>query len=582
MGASAYRAGEKLHSIAHASYQSGEKLCGIGDKVTHDYTRKGGVTHSEIILPENAPPEYANRQTLWNAVEKSEKRKDAQLAREFIVGLQREFKLREQIEVLHEYIKENFVNKGMIADFAIHDNKDGNPHAHIMLTTRHVTPEGFGKKNTDWNKKDLFSEWRKGWADVNNRMFERLGREERIDHRSYREQGIDREPMVHLGYEAAALERQGVQTERGNHNREVQRRNLNRLAEGVASEVRNQKFELAHTHAANAEREAQKETQPLKVEKTKQNTEELRQIAKEVKLEKELQKIRDAQKTARHMEKPIEPEAESPFVSELERQLKAEKAMQHLEKMQEQRNNAEQIAKRMTALKESFIALEKEKTSLMESHNQIKLDLPPLEYRTELVEEHAQNIENLQSRAAQLHESRQNLRLFDVKKKKETDAQIAQAEQELARAQDFFKNHFHINPSQARDELKRLQEEFRTKQKEQREKSGIIQAIRDKQNSLELAYHTQKLLNETRPDHEQITRLLEQTHHPPEPIREKLLREQIEHRLNTIGDYEFQKVIDNLNPYQAHILTAIREQAKKHERLIEQEKEHSRTIDRGR
>jgi hypothetical protein len=370
VGSAAYQSAEKLcsKSVGSAAYRSGDELREDDDGViVYDYTRKGGIVHSEIMLPKDAPPEYKDRQTLWNTVEASERRKDAQLAREIVIALQREFELKEQIEVLREYIRENFIDKGMIADFAIHDKKDGAPHAHIMLTFREVSPDGFGLKNTDWNDNKLFLEWRKSWAYVNNRMFERKGLDERIDHRSYREQGIDREPMVHLGYEAAALERKGIKTERGNHNREVQRR--------------------------NAERVAHKDVQQVKVEKLEQKAEDLRQI------EKELQKIREHQKTAQHMEKPIETETELPFVSELEKQLKAEKAMQHLEKIQEQQINAEQIAKRMNALKEKFITLEKEKTSLIERHNQIKLDLPPFEYRTELLEEHAQNIETLQGQS---------------------------------------------------------------------------------------------------------------------------------------------------------------------------------------
>jgi len=97
------------------------------------------VVHKEIILPENAPPEFTDRENLWNSVEASKTRKNSQLAREIIVALPRELDLEEQIEVMREYVRENFVNKGMIADFAIHDKGDDNPHAHIMLTTRHVT-----------------------------------------------------------------------------------------------------------------------------------------------------------------------------------------------------------------------------------------------------------------------------------------------------------------------------------------------------------------------------------------------------------------------------------------------------------
>jgi len=548
VGAAAYRAGEKLRSraVGSAAYNSGEGLRDGDDGViVHDYTRKKGVRHSEIMLPQNAPPEYKDRETLWNAVERRERRKDAQLAREFVVGLQLEFELQEQIEVLREYVKESFVDKGMCADFAIHHN-EGNPHAHIMLTFRDVTPNGFGLKNTTWNENDLFLEWRKGWADVNNRMFERKGLAERIDHRSYKEQGIDREPMIHLGYEAAALERKGVKTERGNHNREVQKR--------------------------NAERAAQKEAQQVKAEKTEQDAEELRQIAKEVKLEKELQKMREA---VQYIEKPIEVKTESPFVLELESQLKAEKAMQHLEKMQEQQNNAEQITKRMNDLKENFIALEKEKISLMESHNRNQPEIYPMEYRAEQLEEHAENLAILQGRLEQLRESRQNLRLLDLKKKKDLDEKITQATQELASAQNFFKNRFNADPAHAAEELKRLQEEIRAKKDEINAKQIIVQDIRKKQEKLELEYQTQKLLNEIHPDHEQITHLLEQMRKPPTSVREQQLQERIERQLNVISDYYFEKAIEKLPTRQAQILTNIREQTKEQKELQAFEREQA-------
>jgi hypothetical protein len=225
IGAAAYRRSAKMQSVTHAAYQRGEKIIEKGDKTTHDYRSKGGVVHSEIMLPDGAPPEFMDAQTLWNAVEASEKRKDAQLAREIIVALPKEFNLEEQIEVLRAYLQENFVKIGICADFSIHDKGDGNPHAHIMLTTRNVTPDGFGKKNTNWNKKELLIEWRKAWANTNNKMFERKGLTERIDHRSYKEQGVDRLPYIHMGHEATALEKKGIRTRRGDYNREIQRRN---------------------------------------------------------------------------------------------------------------------------------------------------------------------------------------------------------------------------------------------------------------------------------------------------------------------------------------------------------------------
>jgi ATP-dependent exoDNAse (exonuclease V) alpha subunit len=206
--------GSERSAVGAAAYNSGEGLRDEAIEIVHDYSNKGGVWYKEIILPDNAPPAFNDRETLWNMAERAEIRRDAQLAREIIVALQKEFELQEQIALLREYIKENFVDKGMCADFSIHNKEDGNPHAHIMLTPRSVTPDGFGKKNTEWNSKNELLKWRKDWADITNRMFEEKGLNERIDHHSYKEQGIDKEPTSHLGHEAAALERQGIQTAR--------------------------------------------------------------------------------------------------------------------------------------------------------------------------------------------------------------------------------------------------------------------------------------------------------------------------------------------------------------------------------
>jgi ATP-dependent exoDNAse (exonuclease V) alpha subunit len=144
-------------SVAAAAYRAGEKIRNEHDGMPHDYTKKRDVIHSEIMLPENAPYEFSDRAILWNAVEKSEKRIDSQTAREFDIALPVEFDREEQIEIMREYVQENFVDRGMCADLAIHDKGDGNPHAHVMLTTRHVTQDGFGGKNRDWNNKELLN-----------------------------------------------------------------------------------------------------------------------------------------------------------------------------------------------------------------------------------------------------------------------------------------------------------------------------------------------------------------------------------------------------------------------------------------
>ena len=236
-------------AVAAAAYRSGERLTNEWDGKTHDFTHKPGVVHSEIMLPAHAPPEFADRSILWNSVEQIEKSSHAQLAREIEIALPVELSRAEQLALVRAFVKDNFVDAGMCADFALHDKGDGNPHAHIMLTIRPLKPDGRwgpkcrkvydldgngdripdgkgGWKNhredtTDWNKRENAEKWRAAWAAHANRVLEAAGRPERIDHRSYKRQGIEQIPTVHMGVAASQMERRGIQTEKGDINRQI-------------------------------------------------------------------------------------------------------------------------------------------------------------------------------------------------------------------------------------------------------------------------------------------------------------------------------------------------------------------------
>ena len=134
--------GKGKSAVAAAAYRSGEKLTNEWDGLTHDYTKKGGVVHSEILLPAHAPPAFSDRSTLWNSVELSEKSNNAQLAREVEIALPVELSREEQTRLVREYCSSQFVSKGMIADFNLHDTGGGNPHAHILLTMRPLDEKG--------------------------------------------------------------------------------------------------------------------------------------------------------------------------------------------------------------------------------------------------------------------------------------------------------------------------------------------------------------------------------------------------------------------------------------------------------
>ena len=255
--------GKGKSAVAAAAYRSGEKLTNEWDGMTHDYTRKGGVVHTEIMLPPHALPSFSDRSTLWNSVELYEKAGNAQLAREIDAALPIELSREEQIRLVREYCSSQFVSRGMCVDYAIHDTNSGNPHCHIMLTMRPLDERGAwaakSKKEYDldengerirlpsgrykthkidltgWNDKDNTLLWRKAWADYTNDFLERNGSPERIDHRSNAERGIDEIPTVHMGVAACQMEKKGIATEKGELNRNIQK--ANRLIREIRAQI---------------------------------------------------------------------------------------------------------------------------------------------------------------------------------------------------------------------------------------------------------------------------------------------------------------------------------------------------------
>lgn len=236
-------------SVASAAYRAGDKLKDERTGKIHDYSRKKGIEYSEILIPVHAPEWAKNRERLWNEVEKIEKNKNSQVGREINVALPKELSLIEQIKLIKDFVKDSYVVNGMVADIAIHDNKKGNPHAHIMLTLRPFDEHGNwlakSKKEyildengqkiklqsgvyksrkidlVDWNKRENIESWRKMWAIYANDSLKRNGIKERIDDRSLREQGIKRLAQIHVGYHANAMEKKGVKSRRGTLNKKI-------------------------------------------------------------------------------------------------------------------------------------------------------------------------------------------------------------------------------------------------------------------------------------------------------------------------------------------------------------------------
>jgi ATP-dependent exoDNAse (exonuclease V) alpha subunit len=250
--------GGGANAVASDAYREGKKVEDEKLGVTHDYSRKQDVIESITVTPNNAPDNFKDSATLWNEVERVEKRKDARVFREVEVALPVELSHEENRKLTMNYVQSQFIDKGMCATVSFHQSKNQeNPHAHIMLTTRKVDQEGFGQKDRSWDKKENVIEWRKEWANSLNDALEKNGIKERVDHRSYEDQGINQTPTIHLGKSAAAMERRGLASERGDINRSIERENYQeRVRERVIDNGINRVDRLLNQHTAQAAKQA--------------------------------------------------------------------------------------------------------------------------------------------------------------------------------------------------------------------------------------------------------------------------------------------------------------------------------------
>lgn len=296
-------------AVSAAAYRSGEKLHDYYYGEDPDYRRKGGVLLTEIILPEHVPREYVNREKLWNAVESAEKNPKAQLAYSFDFALQNELTFDENVELAHRFINENFISRGMICDVAFHepDKDEGeipNPHVHVLVPMRPMNPDGtWGNKQrreyvldengerlqdekgkyvfnarrvNDWGEAETLQEWRENWANAVNSVFEAKGISERVDHRSYVDQGLDLVPSIHEGPAVRAMEKKGIRTDKGEWNRLV--RKINRSIRQLLGKI---KSILAELEELREEERAAREEAARRREEYKSDLDEVMDALKE-------------------------------------------------------------------------------------------------------------------------------------------------------------------------------------------------------------------------------------------------------------------------------------------------------------
>lgn len=242
---------EGRSSVQMAAYCSRSKMLDERTGKTYNYTKRSDLVHHEVMLPDHAPNTFLNSEVLWNSVEEVERSRNARLARVIIAALPKELDTKTHVAMVQQYAQEHFVQRGMCVDVSVHDKGDGNPHAHILLTTRPLDSVGrwmdkqhrnylldengerifdpvkrrykLGRsiKTHDWDNPDRVQEWRAGWATACNAQFRQHGIDKEVSCLSYAKQGVDREPTKHLGAKVKAMEDRGISTNRGNDNRRI-------------------------------------------------------------------------------------------------------------------------------------------------------------------------------------------------------------------------------------------------------------------------------------------------------------------------------------------------------------------------
>ncbi|MDU7535688.1 MAG: MobQ family relaxase [Peptostreptococcaceae bacterium] len=429
-------------SVGASAYRSGEKLYNERDGIEHDYTKKKEVVFSEIQAQDSAPEWCKNREKLWNEVEKVERRKDSQLAREINIALPKELNREQQIELIREYTKENFVDKGMIADVAIHDKQDGNPHAHIMLTVRPISENGeWGPKSkeehvldkegnkiklrngnykskkvdvVDWNRKETLERWRENWAKTVNKKLEKYGHEERIDHRSYEEQGINKIPTKHEGVIARQIDKRGGTSIKMLENEKI--RKENEIIEGIDMEI-----------------EQLNKIQQLQKQEMERLREEENELLSKERAQKE-EKIKDDEKlkNEEHRDRDLSLDSDFKDMQFKYRDKRADKGEER-----EERGSITSLEGDSRALNEKVV-----KSKEQEAYRKKKVELQDLNNTKHTIEQHENRIKLLEK---QKEETKGIGGLFKLKERKQLEHEINRSKDMINKQEEFLKEQYNIS-----------------------------------------------------------------------------------------------------------------------------------------
>lgn len=605
-------------SVGASAYRSGENLVNEYDGLRHDYTHKQGIVHTEIIIPNNAPIEFKDRKTLWNEVERIEKSQNGQLAREIEIALPKELTRKQQIECVRSFANNNLVSEGMCVDIAIHDKKDGNPHAHIMCTMRPINSKGqwenkaeklylcknadgeeraftskelssqkagvwekqyhyskggkknvkklylterevetnpkykdyarikndkypksekFGRRNPSierWNSKEFLQNIRAGLSNEINKSLEKHGHSERVDHRSYQEQGIDLIPTIHLGKTAHKMEMDGKESDRGNINRSIISQNasihkINKELKAIKMELVQVQtdIQIQNTHnnlqLAYSSIDNSNEKQIRAIEKNVQNMrEKFQSIYENNKLMKDVW-IRLHDKTSvRYMEyhkEKIEKECKA-ILDKCNNRL--EKLKEHIkEKPTPKEMNVQNVAIELEHIRKEYIKVTAELNASEKITNQ-----PRVTREYEVAYNKIQTCLTEIDKNTSIHDNakaeRDKLGAFKGKEKKALDITIKKASENIHRQLDVLKK---LGVSELSKAQSRLQELKAQDDKEKQViKSFAISKAELKNRAEELGNRYIEIkANLSSKEQERVTELQEKIR-DSQPVQEKSLR----------------------------------------------------------
>jgi hypothetical protein len=296
-------------SVAAAAYRAGLDLLDARTGLRHDYTKKAGCHGAEIMTPAHAPAWMKDRQMLFDEVERAEGRRDAQLCREINIALPVELTPEHNKNLARQFVKDTFTSAGMVADVAFHHLDSQNPHAHILLTLRHIEGEKFGKKNRDWNRPELLRSWRENWAEAVNLNLSEHGHEARIDARSLIDQRAEILPSEIAKSDALIR--------------------LPTIHEGGKSESRRRNLEIQQTNAemasAVAQARAEGRLQPTPTGQWEQAAADQKEARQQVEKMEAGQRVKDCQQQTNTL---------------------AKEAREHQEQLQSMEQKARRIAKK--------------------------------------------------------------------------------------------------------------------------------------------------------------------------------------------------------------------------------------------